>query len=432
VSVTRLAGSAKLLRAMNSSATLAHLLRSGRLTRAELRELTGLSKPTSSEMLRLLTEAGLAVVAGRTSGALGPTAAIYAPNADAAYVAALSVRDTTGEDRPGLAVALCDFRGEVRDRSERWIDFAEVSPGDAVAEAVLESCRRAEIDPRRVRHVQIGVAGAYDPTRDVIHHVDVPGWRGSGVLGAIRDRVAAALDGDDDVTVALENDVKLAAIAERHRGVAADVDSFVLLWLGYGIGLATDLGGGLLRGARGGAGEIGYVPLHPDAAAGPAEGRVEGRGEGRGEGPARPVGPLDLQDLIGGPAVLRLAAEVGITAHTSGEAITAAIADGHDGVVQALARRIAFVLATVVAVLDPPLVVLAGETGQAGGAMLRDAVVAAMSQPTSHSELATTNEDVHIAVTAVADDAVLLGGLDAGLHAVRESLISSLANPTLE
>ena len=416
--MTRLAGSAKLLRAMNSSATLAHLLRSGRLTRAELRELTGLSKPTSSEMLRLLTEAGLAVVAGRTSGALGPTAEIYAPNADAAYVAALSVRDTTGEDRPGLAVALCDFRGEVRDRSERWIDFAQVGPGDAVAEAVLETCRRAEIDPRRVRHVQIGVAGAYDPTLDVIHHVDVPGWRGSGVLGAIRDRVAAALDGDDEVTVALENDVKLAAIAERHRGVAADADSFVLLWLGYGIGLATDLGGVLLRGTRGGAGEIGYVPLHPEGTAGPGK------------------GPVDLQDLIGGPAVLRLAAEAGITAHTSGEAITAAIAAGRDGVVQALARRIAFVLATVVAVLDPPLVVLAGETGQAGGAMLRDAVVAAMSQPTSHSELATTvattNEDVHVAVTAVADDAVLLGGLDAGLHAVRESLISSLADPTLE
>jgi len=399
--VTRLAGSAKLLRAMNSSATLAHLLRSGRLTRADLRELTGLSKPTSSEMLRLLTEAGLAVVAGRTSGALGPTAEIYAPNADAAYVAALSVRDTSNEDRPSLATALCDLCGDVRDRSERFVDFADVAPGPAVARAVVEASRRAGVDPRRIRHVQIGVAGAYDSTSDTIHHVDVPGWRGSGVLRGVRASLAEAFGGDPP-TVALENDVKLAAIAERHRGVAAGADSFVLLWLGNGIGLATDLGGVLLRGARGGAGEIGYVPVHPDA------------------------GPGDLQDLVGGPAVIRLAAGSGITAHSSGEAITAAIAQGRDEVIGTMADRIAFVLATVVAVLDPPLVVLAGGTCQAGGTVLRDAVVTAMSR---QSEPAVSSEDIQVAVTAVADDAVLLGGLDAGLHAVRDSLINSLANP---
>jgi predicted NBD/HSP70 family sugar kinase len=252
---------------------------------------------------------------------------------------------------------------------------------------------------------------------DAIHHVDVPGWRGTGVLGRIRSRLAAALgDPAEAPAVAVENDVKLAAIAERHRGVAADADSFVLLWLGNGIGIAADLGGVLLRGARGGAGEIGYVPLHPDA--GP-----------RGDATA---GTGDLQDLIGGPAVIRLAAEAGITARTSGEAVTSAISTGRKRVVELLAHRIAFVLASVVAVLDPPLVVLAGEVGQAGGPTLRDAVVAAMSPHLSHSELAATTEDVRIAVTAVADDAVLLGGLDAGLHAVRESLISSLAQPLLD
>jgi predicted NBD/HSP70 family sugar kinase len=405
VAVARLAGSAKLLRAMNSSATLAHLLQSGRLTRAELRELTGLSKPTSSEMLRLLTDAGLAVVAGRTSGALGPTAEIYAPNADAAYVVALSVRDTTEEERPGLAVALCDLCGEVRDRAESWVDFDETTPARAVATAVQDACRRSDVDPALVRHVQIGVAGAYDPRTDTIHHVDVPGWGGPGVLGSIRTGMAALAGsaGAGDVTVACENDVNLAAIAERHRGVAAGADSFVLLWLGYGIGLATDLGGRLLRGARGGAGEIGYVPLY-------AEGTAE---------------PGDLQRLIGGPAVIRLAAEAGVTAETSSDAITAVIAGGHGRVLERFAQRIGFVLASVVAVLDPPLIVLAGEVGQAGGTELRDAVVTAMHPATP----ASTTEDVRIAVTAVADDAVLLGGLDAGLHALRESLIGSLAQP---
>ena len=410
--MTRLAGSAKLLRAINSSATLAHLLQSGQLTRAELRDLTGLSKPTSSEMLRLLTDAGLAIVAGRTAGAPGPTAEIYAPNADAAYAVAVSVRDTTEEDRPDLAIALCDLSGNVRDRAESSVDFTEVFPAEAVAKTVLEACQRADVDTSRVRHVQIGVAGSYDPRTDTIHHVDVPGWGGPGVLNDVRSRLFTSLGVPAGVaTVALENDVNLAAIAERHRGVAAGADSFALLWLGYGIGLATDLGGALLRGASGGAGEIGYLPLYHSPAV---------------------DGPSDLQLLIGGPAVIRLAAESGISAQTSGEAITAAIALGQDRVLEVLAQRIAFALATVVAVLDPPLVVLAGEVAQAGGTKLRDAVVAAMYPAAPRSPPGNTGGDVQIAVTAVADDAVLLGGLDAGLHALRESLISSLAKRTLD
>ncbi len=437
--MSRLAGSAKLLRAMNSSATLAHLLQAGQLTRAELRERTGLSKPTSSEMLRLLTDAGLAVVTGRTAGSVGPTAEIYAPNGDAAYAVAVSIRDTLGADRPGLATAMCDLSATLRDRTESRVDFARVAPEKAVAQAVAEACERGGIDRRRVRHVQVGVPGSYDPRTDVLRYVDVPGWDRPAILAGIR----ASLDLPDGATVAIENDVKLAVIAERHRGVASGAESFCLLWLGTGVGLATDLGGTLLRGSRGSAGEIGYLPLcggHPPD-------WIRGTG--------------DLQDLLGGDAVRALAADCGISAATPGEAVSAAVAGEVDQFLERLAQRIAFALTTVVAVLDPPLVVLAGEVAQAGGERLRDAVAVAMesastasaathaeprntkpsvtpprprsastAEPRNAETSGRTDYDVQIAVTAVDDDAVLLGGLDAGLAALQESLISSLAQPS--
>jgi predicted NBD/HSP70 family sugar kinase len=87
-----------------------------------------------------------------------------------------------------------------------------------------------------------------------------------------------------------------------------------------------------------------------------------------------------------------------------------------------LAERIAIGLAVVVAVLDPALVVLAGEVGQAGGTALRDAVCSA-------SRLASPL-DTEIAVTGLADDAVLLGALDAALAEVREELIRNLHDLT--
>jgi predicted NBD/HSP70 family sugar kinase len=402
-----LTGSAKLLRAMNSSATLAHLLQAGRLTRAELRERTGLSKPTSSEMLRLLTDAGLAVVAGRTTGGVGPTAEIYAPNGDAAYALAVSVRDTAGTRRPSLATALCDLGGAMRDRAESAVDFSAGSAADAVAGAVRDVCRRARIDPDRVRHVQVGVAGSYDARTDTIHHIDIPGWDRPGILAGLRAR----LDPHGSTMVAVENDVKLAAIAERHRGVAAGAESFCLLWLGSGVGLATDLGGTLLRGTRGGAGEIGYLP------AGPAPASRSG------------TGPVDLQDLVSGSAVLALAKQ---RARRRAGVTTLSEAFAVEGVVEGLAERIAFVMATIVAVLDPPLVVLAGEVAQAGGTALRDAVAAALDPRAPTTFPGLIDRDVQIATTAVDDDAVLLGGLDAGLAALRESLISSLAQPSTD
>jgi predicted NBD/HSP70 family sugar kinase len=200
--------------------------------------------------------------------------------------------------------------------------------------------------------------------------------------------------------VVAENDVNLAAIAERQRGVAADVGGFALFWLDEGLGLAIDLGGVLLRGARGGAGEIGYVPVGLPSAGAPR---------------------VDLQDLIGGPAVVLLAAQHGIVAATAGAAITAAVTAGGPAAglfLDAVAARIALGLAAVAGVLDPPLIVLAGAVARAGGEHLAERVRTALT--------ATTSLAVTIAVTTITDDAVLLGALDAGLRAVRESLIGAL------
>jgi predicted NBD/HSP70 family sugar kinase/DNA-binding transcriptional ArsR family regulator len=404
--VARLAGSSKLLRAMNESAALALLLERGELTRNELRELTGLSKPTVSEALRRLTEAGLANVIGHVSAGPGPNAEVYAANPDAAYALAISVRDSTdAPDIPALAAAVCDLSGAIRGRVEKSVDFVRTDPVDAVAEAVADLCATATIDPSRIEHIQLGVAGSYDARSDIIHHVDVPGWSRPGLVSQIRGRLGTE--------IGVDNDVNLAAVAERRRGAAQQADGFALLWLGEGLGLAIDLGGTLMRGARGGAGEIGYMPLFvPDSLGFHEQGKV------------------DFHELVAGRAVLALAEEHGLSARTPAEALATAAetvatgatgADAATAFLTAVADRIAVGLAAVVAVLDPPLVVLGGDLGQAGGPALRDAVAAAMSKA---APLETA-----IATTSIDDDAVLLGGLEAGLAAVREALIASVHLP---
>jgi predicted NBD/HSP70 family sugar kinase len=390
--VPRLAGSSKLLRAMNESAALAHLLEPGMLTRADLRKLTELSTPTISEVLRRLTDAGLVNVVGHNSGRPGPNAEIYAANPDAAYAAAVSVRDIGTSDAPSVVAALCDLTGAVRARIESRIDFLRADPKTALVDVVAELRAEAGIPEQRLSHVQIGVAGSYDSRAETIRHVDVHGFSRPGLIPEIAEALGTH--------VGVDNDVNLAAVAERRRGVGRDADGFALLWIGQeGLGLAIDIGGTLLRGARGGAGEIGYMPLYaPDST----------------------HRKVDLQDLIGGAAVLDLGRDNGIAGRSPLEIVAAAAADpGAAGEFFAqLADRIAVGLAAVIAVLDPSLVVLAGQIPQAGGQTLLAAVNGALRRA---APLEST-----IAVTTIEDDAVLLGALDAGLTAVREALIASI------
>jgi predicted NBD/HSP70 family sugar kinase len=189
-------------------------------------------------------------------------------------------------------------------------------------------------------------------------------------------------------------------VAERRRGVGREVDGFALLWLGEdGLGLAIDIGGALIRGARGGAGEIGYMPLYS---------------------PESTHRKVDLQDLFGGAAILALGQDHGVTAATPSQVVAAAAAgpEAAGEFLPMLADRIAVGLAAVIAVLDPALVVLAGPIAQAGGPTLLAAVTGALRRA---APLEST-----VAVTTIDDDAVLLGALDAGLTAVREALIASI------
>ena len=82
-------GTPQLLRAINDRAALKALLEHGPLTRPELGDLTGLSKPTASQLLTRLRETGLVILEGRRGGNLGRTAEEYGINPSSAHVCAM-------------------------------------------------------------------------------------------------------------------------------------------------------------------------------------------------------------------------------------------------------------------------------------------------------------------------------------------------------
>uniref|UniRef100_J2JXH1 ROK family protein n=1 Tax=Streptomyces auratus AGR0001 TaxID=1160718 RepID=J2JXH1_9ACTN len=339
-----------MLRAMNDRAALDLLVSQGPLTRTRIGELTGLSKPTASQLLARLAAAGLVRTTGSVTGRPGPSAQLYEINPAAAQVAALSV------DGLGVTAAVADITGRLL--GEEWVSTEAVGTqaphrtAQLAARAVDGALAKAGLGRDRLHCAVIGTPGALDPRTGRLRYAPhLPGLASH----APQEELAEALG----MPVTVENDVNLAAVAEQYDGAAQGVDDFVLVWVDEGIGAALVLGGRLLRGATGGAGEIGYLPL-PGAPLARGGDRSAARADAGG----------GFQRLVGAPSVRALGRELGPEVRTVAGALA------HDAVRAVVARRLATGLAAVVAVVDPGLVVLSGAVPQAGGEALRALVEA--------------------------------------------------------
>ncbi|MEU0154691.1 ROK family transcriptional regulator [Micromonospora fulviviridis] len=388
MSATRLPGTPRLLRALNDRAALELLLEQGPLTRARIGELTGLSKVTASQLVERLEERGLVARVGEQAGGRGPNAQLYAVRPGSAYVVGVDV----GAER--VVAACADITGAVVGRVEQSTKDTD-DPVGVVHNAVVQAASSAGAELSSVRRIVLGTPGLVDPgTGDITFAFNLPRWH-SGLLAALRE--------DLHTPVVFENDVNLAAVAEAQSGAAQGTADFVLVWVDAGVGLAIMLGGRLHHGSSGAAGEIGYLPV-PGA---PIPRDVSKR--------AKPA----FQQLAGADAVRAVAAEHGFAAAGAADAVRAAIAAGAAGgpMLDELARRLALGVASTCVVLDPPLVVLAGEVGRAGGAALAERV--------QHEVAAITLVRPRVVSTGLTEEPILRGALRTALDAVRDEVFGS-------
>ncbi|SCK18448.1 ROK family transcriptional regulator [Streptomyces sp. WMMB 322] len=406
-------GTPRVLRAMNDRAALDLLLAEGPLSRGRIGELTGLSKPTASQLLARLEAAGLVVVTGRSEGRPGPNAQLFAVNGRAAHVAGVDVTAAR------VLAAVADITGRVAGTFELPAPARPregPAPPELVRRAVEGAAGAAGVDPSALHRAVVGTPGAFDPGTGRLRYAShLPGWHSPTLL----EEMAATLP----VPLGYENDVNLVAVAEQRLGAGRGHDDFVLLWNEEGIGAALVLGGRLHRGRTGGAGEVGLLPV-------PGTPLVRD--------PAR-CNSGGFQELAGAGAVLRWARELGLphehdgSLHARAAALVARAAsaatgaDGapgerggsgpHAGLLRRLATGTAVGLASMVAVLDPELIVLSGGVLAAGGERLRRLVQDELT------ELAVPRPALKLGT--VTGEAVLHGALESALATTRDEVFDT-------
>jgi glucokinase len=194
------------------------------------------------------------------------------------------------------------------------------------------------------------------------------------------------------IPVAIEHDANAAALGERWRGAARNLENFAFVALGTGIGVGIILGGQLYHGAHHAAGELGDLVV----------GR-EFLGQERG-------GQGNLAQLIGGKTLRRRAKQVTGDDLSAAEVISEA---DNDAELAAMADEVddylAMAIIAIAALLDPEAIIVGGGTAEAGEDLL-DPVRERVAREVPALPI--------IIASALGSEAQLYGAVFAALHDV--------------
>jgi predicted NBD/HSP70 family sugar kinase len=376
-------GRPRLLRAINERAVLERLRRDGPAARTQLATSTGLSKPTVGQALGNLERAGLVRPAGQRTGERGRTALLYELDPTAGHVVGVDV------GRSWIRVAVADLGGEVVGRRDErnkargagaLVERVRSLVGEVVAEAGVA-------DKGDVVHTVVGSPGVLDPSTGRLQYAgNLPGWGRAGLVDELRAALTPSL--------AIDNDTNLAALGERAYGRGRELSDFVYLSIGTGIGMGIVVGGELYRGARGAAGEVGFLPLPGGGAA---------------------------EEAAAAGGIVRTGREMGLKGALTAERIFTAANAGDALALATVAReaeRLATVVAAVAAIVDPELIVLGGGIGANADVLLPhlERAVAAL-----------TPLRPPIALSELGAEAIVLGAIATALDTARDLVFSERA-----
>ncbi|MEU9557374.1 ROK family protein [Streptomyces fumanus] len=328
-----------------SAGELLALVRSGRATtRGALQQATGLSRATVGQRLDRLFRAGWLRegAGGPVDSPLGGRPSITLEFDDEHAVVLAADLDTRH-----ARAAVLTLTGEILAEHTGTL-VVEDGPDAVLGElggwfaGLLD---RAGRDAGEVCGIGLAVPGPVDrDTGRVVQPPIMPGWDGYDIRSRL-GRAVTERTGAGPVPVLVDNDANLMAYAEQraqHPGVSA----FVLVKVSTGIGAGVVVDGAIYRGVDGGAGDIGHIRV-PEGA------RALCRCGSHG----------CLAAVASGGAVARRLTEAGVPA-ASGSDVRHLLAVGHPEAV-ALAREagrlVGDVLATVVTLLNPGVLMIAGD-----------------------------------------------------------------------
>ncbi len=318
----------------------------GQVSRGEISEAFSMDKKAVSVAVERLLSEGILRLSGLRESQAGRRREILEVNG--AHAAAVGI-DLGATHVIGV---LADIAGTVRDRASY-----DIRPGLPAA-LILDQMRTIAArllstpDGRGARAIGVCVPGFVHPVEGTsLVAENIPGWRDV--------RIREALQEGTGLPVSVEDASRALAVCERWLGSARGERDFLVLDLGFGIGMGIVIGGSLYRGAGWKSGEIGHTVVDPQGLPCACGGRgcLETVASGRAIARQAAEGIRDgrsalLGELTKGNAGAVTAQDVGVAAGLQDPFAMQLL--------HAAGRAAGLALANAAAILNPSVVVLGG------------------------------------------------------------------------
>lgn len=225
------------------------LRRQGSISRTDVANITGWSKAKATQEIRSLIEQGYLVEKGEGASKGGRKPRLLYINNELGYIAGVDIGATS------VDLALADVCGKILQRRSEPADvrqLPEIVFGRCV-ELLCEMAAAQGCKPEQVLGIGVGVPGPVDFTRGVLVAPPLmPDWENFLIRDYFKKTFSTAF-------VAVDNDVNIMALGEQCYGAGVNIDHFIFVKVGTGIGAGIISNGKIHRGNDGSAGDIGHI-----------------------------------------------------------------------------------------------------------------------------------------------------------------------------
>ncbi|MCB0656722.1 MAG: ROK family protein, partial [Saprospiraceae bacterium] len=219
----------------------------GQLSCTELSRLIHKSIPFTASAINTLVERGVLMEDGLATSTGGRKPHVYSLKPDHFYILAIAINQLN------TRYAIYDLSGE----SVVPIESISVSLADnehaleEIAHHGRQMVQASGIDPTKILAAGVGMPGFINVKKGINH----------SFLKIKTGNIVKYLESVLGMTVFIDNDSSLVALAELRKGVARGRSNALAINVGWGVGLGILLNGELFRGENGYAGEFSHMAL---------------------------------------------------------------------------------------------------------------------------------------------------------------------------
>jgi glucokinase-like ROK family protein len=381
------------VRKVNSSLVLNALRLHAPISRAELASITKLNRSTVTNIVNVLIDDGLVLELETMESKIGRPGIALTLRPEGGAV--IGVEIGVGF----ISIILTDFIANIL-----WREYVETPPTlpkigvISKAEDLIDQAIKFANERRlRLLGIGMGVPGMVDVQKGVLLFAPNLGWGDVPLRLIYSQRFHLPLF--------LDNEANLGALGEYYFGVGRNVDNFIYLSSGVGLGGGVIINGQLFKGGRGFAGEFGHIQRDP-------QGEICGCGR-RGCWETQ-VGPRAViqrakRSIEANPQGL-LAKKVrgDLDSLNFKDVVDCALRGDQDcrSAMENVGRNLGAGIADLANIFNPQMVVIGGTFSYG-----REIILPILEETIAHETLPAVREDLHVTFSEHGADANVLGAI---------------------